>query len=87
MEELTFTELMIMIKGIAYCEVEEWNRTRNLMLAMLSPYMKTKMKVDEFMPLIIDESYKEKEELTTEIGNEDVDWFNRFVDKYKKENG
>lgn len=57
------------------------------MLAMLSPYMKTKMKVDEFMPLIIDESYKEKEELTTEIGNEDVDWFNRFVDKYEKENG
>lgn len=87
MEELTFTELMIMIKGIAYCEVEEWNRTRNLMLAMLSPYMKQKMQADEFMPLIIDESYQEKEELTTEIGNDEVAWFNKFVENYKKENG
>ena len=45
------------------------------------------MQADEFMPLIIDESYQEREELTTEIGNEDVAWFNKFVENYKKENG
>lgn len=87
MEELNFTELMIIVKGIAYAEVEEWNRTRNIMLASLSPYMKRKMKPSEFMPLVIDEDYKEKEGLTTEIANDDVDWFNHFVEKFKKENG
>lgn len=86
MEEMNFTELMIIVKGIGYAEVEAWNRTRNMMLAMLSPYMKRKMKATEFMPLIIDEGYQEKEELTTEISNEDVEWYNNFVKNYKKEN-
>lgn len=84
MEDLNFPELMIIIKAIPYAEVESWNRTRNIMLYTISPYMKRKMSAKEILPLIIDEDY-EKEELTTEISNADVEWYNNFVKNYKKE--
>lgn len=81
MEDMTFPELIIIVKGMEYVEVEAWNRTRHLMLSMISPYMKKKMTPKELLPLIIDDDGREK---TTEISNEDVEWFNNFVEHYKK---
>jgi len=77
---------MIIIKALPYAEVEAWNRTRYMMLYMISPYMKRRISAQDLYPLIIDEGYKEKEELTTEISNADVEWYNNFVKNYKKEN-
>lgn len=84
MEDLCFPELIIIIKSVPYAEVEAWNRTRNMMLYMISPYMKRKMTANELLPLIIDEDY-EKEELTKEMPNEEVEWYKNFVKSYKKE--
>ena len=84
MEDLCFPELIIIIKAAPYAEVEAWNRTRNMMLYMISPYMKRKMTSHELLPLIIDEDY-EKEELTKEISNEEVEWYKNYVKSYKKE--
>ena len=74
---------MIITKSIPYAEVESWNRTRHMMLYMISPYMK-RMSADELLPLIIDENY-EREELTKEISNEEVEWYKNFVESYKKD--
>lgn len=79
------SELMIIIQGLPYAEVEAWNIARNLMLCSMAPYMKQKMRPDEFLPLVIDESYQEKQSLTTEISNEDIKWFKEYVKNYKKE--
>lgn len=51
------------------------------MLSVLRPYLKKKdISAQDLFSLPTDEK---PEELTTEISNADVDWYNKFVENYK----
>ena len=80
------TEIPIITKYWQFADVVTWNQTRNIMLSSLRPYLKKKnLTADEFLPLPCDAKWHEKEELTTEVKNEDIEWFRKFKEQYKKD--
>lgn len=75
-------DLCIATKYLKYAEVAQWNQTRQIMLCTLKPYLKKKdMTVQELFPLPIDEDDVEH---TTEVTNEEVEWFKHFKEQYKE---
>lgn len=86
MDEMTVPDLNIMTKYIEYAETASWERTRQIMLCSLKPYLKKKnLTADEFLPLPCDAKWHEKEELTTEVDSKDIEWFRKFKEQYKKD--
>ena len=86
MDEMSIPDLNIMTKYLEFAETANWERTRQIMLCSLKPYLKKKnMTADEFLPLPCDAKWHEKEELTTEVKNEDIEWFRKFKEQYKKD--
>lgn len=84
MDEMSIPDLNIMTKYIQFAETASWERTRQIMLSSLRPYLKKKdMTADEFLPLPVDERWHEKEELTTEVDQKDIEWFRKFKENYK----
>lgn len=74
-------DLCIATKYLEYAEIISWNQTRHVMLTTLKPYLKKKdLTAAELFPLPIDE----KEELTKEVSNEDVEWWKNYTKNYKK---
>lgn len=88
MNELTITEIPILTKYLDLADTVSWIQTRELMLSVLRPYLKKKnITSKELMPLPIDEDNKEKAIHTTEISNEDVEYFNNFCKEFEKQKG
>lgn len=86
MDEMSIPDLNIMAKYLEFAETASWERTRQIMLSSMRPYLKKKnITADEFWPLPVDKRWKEKEELTTEVKNEDIEWFRKFKEQYKKD--
>lgn len=84
MNELTITEIPILTKYLDLADTVSWIQTRELMLSVLRPYLKKKnTTAKDLFPLPIDDDGVEH---TTEIANEDVAWYNKFVENYKKGN-
>jgi hypothetical protein len=85
MDDMQVPDLQMMTKYLDFAEAAAWSQTRQIMLCSLKPYLKNKnLTADEFFPLPIDESWQAKQELTTEISNEDVAWWNNYCENYKK---
>lgn len=79
-------DLQIITKWLDFAEAASWSQTRQIMFCSLKPYLKKKnMTADEFFPLPIDESWQEKEEMTTEVNNDDLERWKLFVKQYKKD--
>ena len=79
-------DILIATKYLDFAEAASWSQTRQVMLCSLKPYLKKKnMTADEFFPLPIDESWNKKEELTTEVSNDDINWWKNYVEQYKKD--
>jgi hypothetical protein len=75
-------DLCIATKYLEYAEVSQWNMTRQIMLCTLKPYLKKKdMTAQEFFPLPLDDDNSEH---TTEMSNEELEWFKKFKDNYAK---
>ena len=86
MDDMQIPDLQIMTKYLDFAEAASWAQTRQIMLCSLRPYLKKKnMTADEFFPLPIDESWNKKEELTTEVSNDDINWWKNYVEQYKKD--
>lgn len=86
MDEMSIPDLNIMTKYLEFAETANWERTRQIMLCSLKPYLKKRnLTADEFLPLPCDAKWHEKEELTTEVDQKDIDWFNKFKEQYKKD--
>jgi hypothetical protein len=84
MDEMHIIDINIMTKYIEFSDVLEWGHTRQLMLCQLKPYLKNKeLTAAELLPLPTDDDGTEH---TTEIANEDVEWYKNFVENYKKGN-
>ena len=80
------TEIPIITKYLQFADVVTWNQTRNIMLSSLRPYLKKKnLTADEFLPLPCDAKWHEKEELTTEVKNEDIEFFRKYRENYLKQ--
>lgn len=81
MDNMQLIDLSIMHKFLEFAEVTQWAQTRQLMFNMIAPYLKNKkLTVSEYFPLPTDEN---PEQLTTEISNQDVEWYKEFINKYK----
>ena len=81
---MTIPDVSLMTMFLEYAEVAQWNQTRYMMLTTLKPYLKkSDLTAQELFPLPIDDDMKE--EKTTEISNEDVDWYNKYLEQRKKE--
>lgn len=84
MDQCTMSEIPILNKYSNLVDTISWCQTRELMLSVLRPYLKKKdITPKEFYRLPIDDDGVEH---TTEIANEDVEWYNKFVENYKKGN-
>jgi hypothetical protein len=71
-----------MTKYLSYADMAAWQQTRQIMLSSLRPYLKKKnITAQEFFPLPIDD---DNSELTTEMPNEELEWFKKFKDNYTK---
>lgn len=82
MDEMHIIDISIMTKYIEYSDVLEWNHTRQLMLCQLKPYLKQKdLTPQELFPLPTDDDNSEH---TTEMSNEELEWFKKFKDNYTK---
>lgn len=79
LDKMTVPELYIATKYLDCAEVMQWDQTRHIMLTTAGPYLKRPQTPQEYFPLPIDEK---EEKLTKEIKQEDVDWFNAYVDNY-----
>ena len=76
-------DLCIATKYLEYAEITQWNQTRQIMLCTLKPYLKKKdTTAAELFPLPDDDNHKD--ELTTEVTNEEIDWFKNFKNNYNK---
>lgn len=83
MDEMQVIEIDIMTKYIDYAEVAQWTQTRQLMLSVLKPYLKNKkLTAQELWPLACDD---EGAEHRTDISNEELEWYKRFKENYKKD--
>lgn len=83
MDEMRFVDVIIMAKYIKFSGLLEFSHIRELMRCQLWPYLKDKdTPASELWPTPIDDEV----EHTTEIANEDVEWYNKFVQNYKKGN-
>lgn len=86
MDEMSIPDLNIMTKYLEYAETASWERTRQIMLCSLKPYLKKRnLTADEFLPLPCDAKWHEKEELTTEVKNEDIEFFRKYKENYLKQ--
>lgn len=84
MDECRVTDIPILTKYLAFADTVSWLQTRELMLSVLRPYLKKKdTTAKDLFKLPIDDDGVEH---TTEIANEDVEWYNKFVENYKKGN-
>ena len=82
MDEMHVVDVGIMTKYLEYSEVIQWNMTRQIMLTTLKPYLKKKdLTAAELFPLPIDDDNSEH---TTEMSNEELEWFKKFKDNYAK---
>ena len=60
MNELQHYEAELLMDNMIYSNKDEWERTRMLMYASLSPYLKRKnITPEELYPLATDDNYKE----------------------------
>lgn len=85
MDDMQVMDLCVATKYLAYAEVAQWNQTRQIMLCTLKPYLKKKdLTAQELFPLPIDDDGIEH---TTEVSNEDVEWFKKFKANYNKKEG
>lgn len=83
MDDMLIADVMVMTKYVKYSDALSWNQTRQLMLCSLKPYLKKKdMTAEELFPLPTDDD--NKEELTTVITNEEVEWWKKFKEQYNK---
>lgn len=81
MDSMQIIDLWLATQYLEYAEVAQWTQTRQIMLTTLKPYLKKKdLTAAELFPLPIDE----KEELTKEVSNEDVEWWKNYTKNYKK---
>ena len=85
MDSLQITEIPILNKYLKFADVLSWQQTREIMLSVLRPYLKKKdLTSQELFPLPIDDDGSEH---GPEISNEDVNWFKKFKENYKKKKG
>ena len=81
LDDMQMIELPIATKYLEFSEVINWQQTREIMLSVLRPYLKKKdTSAQDLFILPTDQV----EELTTEISNEDVEWYKKFKENYKK---
>ncbi len=81
MDSMQIIDLWLATQYLEYAEVAQWTQTRQIMLTTLKPYLKKKdLTAAELFPLPIDE----KEELTKEVSNEDVEWWKNYTKNYKR---
>ena len=86
MDEMSVPDLNIMTKYLEFAETANWERTRQIMLCSLKPYLKKKnMTADEFFPLPVDERWSHKQEMTTELDKDALDWFKTYKENYDKQ--
>ena len=84
MDEMQFPDFATMNRFTKFGNIISWQQTREIMLASLRPYLNDQRTTSqELWPLPIDDNYKE--EHTTEISNEDVNWYNNFIQQNKGE--
>lgn len=81
MDKMRARDLSIMLKYIEYSDATAWDRTRNIMLSVLKPYLKKKnLTATELWPLPIDNI--DEGEHTTEVDKEKLDWWINNKDKF-----
>lgn len=84
LDDMSITDLCIATKYLDYCEVGSWMQTRQIMLSVLKPYLKKKdMTAAELLPLPIDDD--EKLNHTTEITNEEIEWYNKAKKQFEEQ--
>lgn len=84
MDDMSLIDLTIMSKYIEYADVLDWARTRLLMLSVLKPYLKKKdTSAADILHLPIDDI--DKEQGRTDVTNEEIDWFKKVKQQFKKE--
>lgn len=82
-DDANIGDIIIALKHIEYVEVPHWQRTRQLMLSILSPYLKDKQTTaQDIWPLPTDHVHVPNHE----ISNADVEWYKQYVNNYKKQN-
>lgn len=82
MDEMTWGDLIILLKYLEFAEVIEWQQTRELMLTTLRPYLKKKdTTAQDLFTLPTDEIHVPDHS----IANEDVDWYKQYVANYRKQ--
>lgn len=73
-----------MTKYLEYADVVAWNQTRQIMLCTLKPYLKKKdTSAADILHLPIDDI--DKEQGRTDVTNEEMDWFKKVKQQFKKE--
>ncbi len=86
MDEMSIPDMQVMTKFIEYAETSSWIQTRQIILSVLKPYLKKKdTTAEELFPLAIDRDRKELEGHTTEMTNEELEWWNKYKEHYKQE--
>ena len=86
MEDMHVPDLNIMVKYLEFAQTAEWEKTRELLLAVRWPYLRNKrLKSNELLPLPCDAKWHEKSELTTEVKQSDLDWFRKYKEQLKKD--
>ena len=89
MDDMSMPDLAIMTKYLDYAETASWIQTRQIMLSVLKPYLKKKdTKAEDLFPLPIDNDIKEieRQSHTTEISNDEVEWYKKFKQNYENNN-
>lgn len=72
-------DVEIMSKYLEYNDVQSWCHTRQIMLAVLKPYLKNKrLTAQELWHLPIDDDILAAKKERQKISNEDVEWFNNI---------
>lgn len=81
LDTMQWGDIAIASAYIDYAEVTQWMQTRELMLSILSPYLKKKDTTGkDLIHLPIDDEDKD-----TTISNEEVEWYKKFKENYKKD--
>ena len=81
---MTIPDISLMTMFLEYAEVAQWNQTRYMMLTTLKPYLKkSDLTAQELFPLPIDDDMKE--ENRTDVTNEEIDWFKKVKQQFKKD--
>lgn len=86
MDDMHIPDVQIMTKYLEYAETSTWVQTRQIMLSVLKPYLKKKdITAEELFPLAIDKDKKAYQGHTTEMTNEELEWWHKYKEQYNKQ--